>query len=125
MSDLVVVAEAIGAAIAPVPLIEHWAASRLLSSSGVMIGDEIATLALREAGADGSWRLVPGGAVADIVVGIDGDELVAVRSSPLMSAPMNHASAPLADRSCRDGDRTVLGTPEPFALALDEWRLLT
>jgi alkylation response protein AidB-like acyl-CoA dehydrogenase len=59
------------------------------------------------------------------VVGIDGDDLVVVRSTPPMSAPANHASAPLADRSCRAGDRTVIGPADRHGRALDEWRLLT
>jgi len=125
MSDLVVVAEAAGAALAPVPLLEHWVASRALATSSLLAEGEVAALALRPAGADGVWRLVPAGAIANVVIGIDGDEVVAVRSDPPMSAPPNHASAPLADRSARDGERAELGSAGSFSLALDEWRLLT
>ena len=42
-----------------------------------------------------------------------------------MSAPANHASAPIADRSSRDGERIVLGPAAAHGLAADEWRLLT
>lgn len=125
MSDLVVVAEAAGAALAPAPLFEHWVASRALAASSLLDEGGIATVALRPAGADGVWRLVPAGAIANVIIGIDGDEVVAVRSDPPMSAPSNHASAPLADRSARDGERTALGSAATFSLALDEWRLLT
>ncbi len=50
-------------------------------------GDVVATVALRPARRDGTWTLVPAGAVADVVVGLDGDELVAVRSEPPRTAP--------------------------------------
>ena len=125
LSDLVVVAEAIGRSVAPVPLIEHLVASRIVASADVVSGDSIATIALRPAAADGVWRLVPAGAIADVVLGVDGDDLVAVRSTPPGAAPANHGSAPLADRSARDGERTVIGAASDFDIALDEWRVLT
>ncbi|MBU6329466.1 MAG: acyl-CoA dehydrogenase family protein [Acidobacteria bacterium] len=125
LSDLVVVAEALGRAIAPVPLIEHLAAALLLTDADVVAGEAIATVAVRPTDADGLWRLVPAGAVADVVVGVDGDELVAVRSEPPMVAPRNHAAAPLADRSARTGQRTVLGPAVEFVPVLDRWKVLT
>ncbi len=125
LSALVVVAEALGESIAPVPLIEHWVASRAHAIPEVVSGEQIATVALRSADAEGNWRLVPAGAVADVVVGVDGDELVAVRSTAPMVAPRNHASAPLADRSASRGDRAVVGDASEFARLLDEWRVLT
>jgi alkylation response protein AidB-like acyl-CoA dehydrogenase len=63
--------------------------------------------------------------VADVVVGLHGDDLVAVRSAPPGEGPRNHAGAPLADRAARAGERTVLGDRAAFAAALDEWRILT
>ena len=125
LSDLVVVAEALGEAIAPVPLIEHWVASGAYPAPEIVSGDEIAAIALRPADADGTWRLVPGGAVADVVVGADGDELVAVHSPAPMAAPRNHGSAPLADRSVRDGQRVVLGEASDLTRHLDQWQVLT
>jgi alkylation response protein AidB-like acyl-CoA dehydrogenase len=130
LSDLVVVAEELGRVIAPVPLVEHWVASRLHPLDDILSGEVVAALALRPADADGVWRLVPGGAVADVVVGVDGDDVIAVRSAPLGRAPRNHACAPLADRSSRpDGDathgRTVIAPAPAFGPALDEWRTLT
>lgn len=125
LSDLVVVAEALGEAIAPVPLIAHWVASRAYPVAEIVGGDQIAALALRPADAEGMWRLVPGGAVAGVVVGVDGDELVAVHSPAPMVSPSNHGSAPLADRSARNGQRVVIGEAAEFARSLDEWRVLT
>jgi alkylation response protein AidB-like acyl-CoA dehydrogenase len=125
LSELVVVAEALGRAIAPVPLIEHIVASRLLTAADVVSGASIATVSLRPAAADGTWRLVPAGAVADVVVGVDGDDLVAMRSAPPGDGPRNHACSPLADRSARGPGREVIGGREAFATALDEWKTLT
>jgi alkylation response protein AidB-like acyl-CoA dehydrogenase len=59
------------------------------------------------------------------VVGVDGDETVVVRSAPPMSGPRNHGSMPLADRSAREGVRTVLGPASLFETVLDRWKLLT
>ncbi len=134
LSELIVVAEELGRAIAPVPLIEHLVASRLHPEPDIVAGQGIATVALRPADADGVWRLVPGGAVADVVVGVDGNDLIAVRSDPPGRAPRNHACAPLADRPARAGrsgrssaevERTVIGPASALAPALDEWRTLT
>ena len=92
--DLAVVAEAAGRHLAPAPLVESLVATRVL---GVDAGT-LATIALRPGG-----RLVPAGAVADVVVALDGDELVVVRSRPPGAAPANLGSAPVADRDleCR------------------------
>ena len=124
LGALVVVAEALGAALAPVPLVEHWVASVAHPVPEVVAGAQIATVALRPA-VDGLWRLVPGGAVADWVVGVDGDDLVAVAAPAPMEAPANHASAPVADRSARDGERVVLGPASGLDALLDRWRVLT
>ena len=125
LGTLVVVAEALGEAIAPVPLIEHWVASRACPAPEIVSGEQTAAIALRPADADGTWRLVPGGAVADVVVGVDGGELVAVHSTAPMTAPRNHGSAPLADRSAREGERVVLTEASELDPLLDLWRVLT
>ena len=64
--DLAIVAEELGRSIAPVPLIDHQVAARLLAATGhnsaeVTEGGAIASLALRPA-ANGRWSLVPAGA---------------------------------------------------------------
>jgi len=125
LSDLVVVAEAAGHAIAPVPLVEHIVAARAHPVDDLVGGAVIATISLRPARSDGTWRLVPAGAIADVVIGVDGDQLVAVRSPAPGEAPRNHAAAPIADRSARVGDRTVLGPAGDFTRALNEWKTLT
>jgi len=124
-SDLVVVAESLGRAIAPIPLVDHLAALSVVSDADLVSGEAIAAVAVRPADAAGIWRLVPAGAVADVIVGVDGDETVAVRSTPPMAGPLNHASAPLADRSAREGIRTVLGPASLFEGVIDRWQVLS
>jgi len=125
LSELVVVAETVGRSIAPVPLVEHLVATRVHPEADLVAGSALATIALHPADADGRWRLVPAGAVAEVVVGLDGSDFVAVRSAPPGDGPRNHGSAPLADRSARDASRTVIAGPAEFEAALDSWRVLT
>jgi alkylation response protein AidB-like acyl-CoA dehydrogenase len=125
LADLAVVAEAVGRSIAPVPFVDHAVAARAFPDASVVAGEAIATLALRPADTDGVWHIVPAGAIAEVVVGLDGDELVAVRSDAPGAGPRNHGAQPLADRSARAGTRTVIGDAASFARALDEWKVLT
>ena len=125
LGDLVVVAETVGRSIAPIPLVDHLAALSLLTDEDLISGESIAGVAVHRADANGVWSLVPTGAVADVVIGIDGDETVVVRSTPPMSGPRNHGSMPIADRSAREGTRTVLGPASLFDVVLDRWKLLT
>ena len=124
VADLAVIAETAGRWIAPVPFIEHAVASPVLAAAGLVSAD-IATIAVRPADADGVWQLVPAGAVADVVIGLDGTDFVAVRSDPPMAGPRNHASAPLADRTARNGERAVLGSAADFEASLARWKVLT
>ncbi|GMU78548.1 MAG: acyl-CoA dehydrogenase [Acidimicrobiia bacterium] len=136
LGDLAVVADAFGRAIAPVPLVDHVVAARLLAgvdavSDAVASGEEIATLAVRPApsGAD-RWPLVPSGAVATVVVGLVGDDLVLVRDEPPGTAPRNHGSMPIADRATGSSmGATVLASGDraraAFARARAEWQTLT
>jgi alkylation response protein AidB-like acyl-CoA dehydrogenase len=124
LSDLVMVAEEVGRAIAPVPLLEHQVAARAHPEPSLVSGERIAGFAPRPADANGLWSLVPGGAVADVVLGLDGEEFVAVTSPAPGTGPANYGSSPLADRSARAGERVVLGGAEEFARARDEWLVL-
>ena len=125
LSDLVVVAEELGRAIAPVPLVEHMIAARLFPEADIVSGEAIATLALHPTDHSGMWRIVPAGAVADVVIGVDGADLVAVRNDSPGGGPRNHAAAPLANRNARVGERTVLGPAREFDHSLAEWKTVT
>ena len=131
LADLAVVAEELGATIAPLPLIEHAVSARLLASIGacpdpVVAGTEIATLALHPAQA-GTSRLVPAGAVARHVVALDGGRLVLASGDAPGTALGNHGCLPLAHRQL-DGAAVLLEGPAAHAAharALEEWRTLT
>src|SRR4051794_23172149 len=126
--DTALVVEELGRAAAPIPLVEHMVATRLLARHGapsldeLVSGDRIAAVALAPA-RHGAWQLVPAGAVANTVVGVDGDSVVAVTGEPPMAAPRNHASSPLADRSTTGA--AAVAAAGDFAAALDEWKTLT
>jgi len=137
--DLELAAERFGAALAPVPLVDAWATARLLAACGDLgqsalerLGGDtppVAVLALHPAH-HGVARLVPAGAVAEIVVGIDDDELVVVEGEPDGPARTHDLGrAALADRSLRSGTRTVLASGDEARTvherAVDEWRMLT
>jgi alkylation response protein AidB-like acyl-CoA dehydrogenase len=123
LSELIVAAEQFGRSIAPLPFVEHAVAARAHPADDLVSGETIATLALAPA-RDGVWSLVPAGSVAEVVLGLDGDEFVAVRSAAPGVSPRNFADSPLADRSTA-GERTVLGGRAEFDRAVAEWKTVT
>lgn len=123
--DLCVIAETAGRSLAPVPLVDHTVVSRLLKWTSLLSGESIAAISPRSADDHGVWRLVPSGAVADVVVGMDHDEFVAILAPAPFSGPRNHACAPVADRSARVGERVVIGSHQQFETAMAEWKVLT
>lgn len=151
--ELAIAAECLGQSLAPVPLIEAAVANELLASLSVaspslpdgpdarleplaaraVAGELLATLAPRPATGD-TARLVPAGAVADLVVLLRGDELLLLRQphrGPAAPAGAVHnlGALPLAD--CRvDAENTVVLARGPAAVrahrrALSRWELLT
>ncbi len=128
---LTAVAQELGTVLAPVPFNEHAVAVQVLASldphhadlEAAVAGDLIATIAPRVT--DGTALVVPSGAVADLVIGLDGDELVVVRSEPPRQALPNQGNLPIADRDLRSGDRAVLATGlagrDALATAGSEW----
>jgi alkylation response protein AidB-like acyl-CoA dehydrogenase len=139
--DLVLAAEQYGRSLAPVPLVDHVAATRALAMadcgnllSSMSESSTIATLVLapvRERVA----RLVPAGAVAEVAILLDGDELVALRrrsgSRPHVPSPKNLGCSPIADWSLDDEglERSVLAVGvsarDIYGDAVSTWRLLT
>lgn len=136
--DLALVAELAGAHLAPAPIIEAQVAARLLASSGSRLGADLlsacldgsalVTLALHPA-TGGRLPLVPAGAVADHVLALDGDRLVAIATAAQPRRPVaNLGGLPLADLAVTD-DATVLAAGDAAAAlvdtAVDEWLTLT
>ncbi|TMK57274.1 MAG: acyl-CoA dehydrogenase family protein, partial [Actinobacteria bacterium] len=136
--DLVLVTEQLGRRLAPVPLIETIVTARVAAAAGEAGQGIVAGALERDArplatalrpAQEGRAVLVPAGAVAPIVVGLDGDDLVAVESEPPLDAPPNLGCLPLADRDLRTEPRAVLASgADARALherAVQEWKLLT
>ncbi|MCB0962614.1 MAG: acyl-CoA dehydrogenase [Acidimicrobiales bacterium] len=127
LRDAAVVAEACGARLAPVPVVETLVATRLLARFGAVEADRPVALALHPA-VDGRAPLVPGAAVADRVVALDGDDLVVVAMSD--PTPITDlGSTPVADVDLSVDGRTVLASGAEaraaYERALDEHRALT
>jgi alkylation response protein AidB-like acyl-CoA dehydrogenase len=143
--DLVLTAEEFGRRIPPAPLIESAVATNLLGRLGgagatdtarellteAVAGDSLITVALEPLRA-GVAQLAPAGAVADAVLALEGDELVAFRSevsprSPL-EVPPNLGTSPLANRGAGVDERVVLasgpGARAAYHRARQEWQVL-
>ena len=104
---------------------------------GVTDGSILPTVALSPA-RDGRLRLVPAGAVAEVVVALDGDRLIAIRrqgnrgdqpgARPHVEPSPNFAASPLADWRLDDGEHIVLASgPQAVRLYQDGvslWQLL-
>ncbi len=138
-ADLVVVVTEAGRRVAPVPLVEVLAAADALSRTdaggellaGVGEGRVLPVLALRPL-RSGSAGPVPGAAVADVVVALDGEELVALSRPAGQAAPLlpNLGSAALAEVTTAGwSGRRVLATGAEarrvYEDALSLWRVLT
>ncbi|MFF2131432.1 acyl-CoA dehydrogenase family protein [Streptomyces olivochromogenes] len=158
--ELAIAAECLGQSLAPVPLIEAAVANDLIaslsgagsslpdagsSSSGerdarldsltarAVAGELLATLALRPATGDLA-RLVPAGAVADLVAVLRGDELLLLRQpdrGPATpgGAVHNLGALPLADCPIDTAHALVLArgpaAVRAYRRALSRWELLT
>ena len=127
LSDLVVLGECVGRAVAPVPIIEHAVAVRALPepSPELLGGDEIATLALHAPTGGLHWGLIPAGAVARTVVGPCDEATVAVSAEPPGVSPANHACMPVAFRTFEHDAATTVGDKSVWSRALSEWQILT
>lgn len=138
--ELVLVAEEFGRHIAPVPLVESVVAGNTLARVRasdlvdlVVDGSVLPTIALSPI-IGGVARLVPAGAVAEVVVVRDGSELVALHrpaaTRPHVEPPPNLGSNPIADWHV-DAEgvvRTVLASGDEarriYDDALAEWKVL-
>lgn len=139
LRQLVGIAELAGRYLLSAPLIEALTSTRLLAHCAAQGSPAAAELLARAEGgtivslvpqpvpAPGTCRLVPAGAVAEVVLALVGDALVATESPATGVATANLGSQPLADREVGTGE--VLATGEVarqiFAAAQRDWQLLT
>ncbi len=137
--DAQIVAEEAGKALASAPLIEAIVTSALLArlalaGNGAALAllarvtgeSAIISLALFDAG-ERAEQIVPGGAVAHVVLARDGDRIVALNSGRQEDFLENLADLPIARWQLSGGTVLAQG-PEAsaaFAAALEEWKLLT
>lgn len=136
--DLALVAEQVGSAVAPAPVIETQVAARLLARldgeaaagalAAAVAGERLVTLALRPV--DGPVAgLVPGAAVADDVVVLTGDRLVLVPvDDGNRQVVANLGGAPLADVTVGSNGvelATGITTIDAFEATVDDWLTLT
>ena len=133
--DCAVVMEEAGRHIASVPLVDVVVCARLLGEAGdgaellgrLLDGSACAALALETLDTSPD-QIITQGAVADVILGLDGAELVAISRAPTMVAEANAGGLPVA-RADAAGERVVLATGAEaharFQSAREEWRLLT
>jgi alkylation response protein AidB-like acyl-CoA dehydrogenase len=136
--ELVLAGEEVGRTVAPLPLIDHAVATRLLAAlpethpelASAVAGDLILSLAPLSARRPGA-QLVPSGAVARGVLAVDGDDLVLLRREAAPAPAANQGDAPVAwwdptDPSVR---RTVLAVGDAaralWQRAEAEWQVTT
>ena len=133
--DLALVAERHGQWLAPVPMIESQVAIRLLARCGAgaasallescVSGDQMVTIALHPAD-NGTLRLVPGGAIADVALALDGDRLLAVPLASNRTGVDNLGNLPLADVRIPEGVIELkAGASDHFDAARNDWMTLT
>ncbi len=134
--DALLVSEVAGAYVAPLPLAEAVAATRLLAAldtdparrllTEVLATGAPVTLSPRPA-VEGRLGWVPAGLVADVVVARDGDRIVAQRGDQPTPYPNNLGALPVADRRITEDAVELARGPEAmaaFADAVLEWHNL-
>ena len=138
--DAAVLAEEAGRRLVSGPFLEAVVAGRALAAcesdvargwlGQLLDGSAVVTLALRDLHTE-PVQLVAGGAVADAVVGLAGDELVLLERSTERSdaPPANLGSSALEDWNAQTSGRQVLASGERarqlYGAAVEEWKILT
>jgi alkylation response protein AidB-like acyl-CoA dehydrogenase len=128
--DLTLVLEQQGQRLAPIPLAEAIVAARLLAQVDSPALDPHALVTIAVNPTPSGPQLVAAGAVADAVIGLDGDDLVIVTDRRPGAAPANLGGVAIGwcDLAGTDGTRTVLATGEQarslYATAILEWKVL-
>jgi alkylation response protein AidB-like acyl-CoA dehydrogenase len=137
--DAALVMEEAGKHLAPVPLAEAMIGAALLKAHGngvpelaarVASGDAIATLALQEV-VKGRKQVIPAGTIADVLVYLQGDSLIAFQPDSRLPHMTNLGGLPIAEVDLSDckGRTEVLaqGTSarKIYVSAGEEWKVLT
>lgn len=133
--EMALVAEELGRSLAPVPLIEHVVATRLLAAAGdeshadllaaAIAGERIIAFVPRPLV---GRQIVHTAAVAETLICFDGERLVVVSSPQPREHVVNEASLPFAWVDVSTEQIAPISAPSPeqlFASAGREWRILT
>lgn len=136
--DCAVIVEEAGRNLASVPLVDVVVCARLIGGAGPAGAELLARLL--DGTAKSAFALTPfqeeptqiisQAAIADVIVGLDGDELVAIEQTAPMAADVTGGGLPAARMStAAKKGRTVLASGEQakalFQSGQEEWRLLT
>jgi alkylation response protein AidB-like acyl-CoA dehydrogenase len=136
--DACLMMEEAGRRLAAAPLAETMVALRILGQAGgaaalewiekVRSGDTVLTLALQPV-TDGKSQLVSGGAVAQGILVLDGNQLAIESPASPLSAPATLGGAALGLFIPGTGKRQVIASNEDvahiWAAGIEEWKLLT
>ncbi|MDP3950266.1 acyl-CoA dehydrogenase family protein [Microbacterium sp.] len=133
--EMALVAEEFGRSLAPIPLIEHVVATRLLAAAGdpahadllaaAIAGERIIAFVPRPLA---GRQIVHTAAIAQDLVTFDGDELVLVSADGARAHVVNEASLPFAWVDTTAEQVIKIEASDPAALfetAGREWRILT
>lgn len=136
--DCAVVIEEAGRYLASVPLVDVVVCARLLSAAGDAAAGMLARLLDGSAKAafaltpfdDDARQIVSQGAIADIVIGLQGNDLVAIERTPPMVSDAAGGGLPAATMTpTGEKGRIVLASGESalaqYQSGQEEWRLLT
>jgi alkylation response protein AidB-like acyl-CoA dehydrogenase len=140
--DAALLMDQAGRTLASAPIVEGVVVARLLASIDHPVarawwksfsgGKKIVMPALHDVAARPA-QVIPGGAVADAVIGLDGDRLILVTATRPPVSPPNLGASPITTWALAgpqpSGERHELARGKParaaFAAALEEWKLLT
>jgi alkylation response protein AidB-like acyl-CoA dehydrogenase len=132
--EAAILMEEVGRTLASGPIAETILAARLLAQFAagdlfdkVATGEAVVSLAYHDV-ADAPAQWVAGGAVADAVVALSGEEVVLVTLSAGGRGEPNLASTPIAEIDLAGAQRTTLAkgaeARAAFRQAVEEWKLL-
>lgn len=125
--DVALVTELVGRHIAPVPIVEATVAARLLARTDnnewLTKADDGAVVTVAVGG-----RIVPGGAIADAVVILDGDRLLLVPTGGGGAPLPNLGALPLGESPAATSGAVELAHGDDAValhrVAVDEWKVL-